>query len=85
MRKARAPTKVQIEIKSSIGKSPANSKTSINTQQESKEIFRKKILDKVDEIYDKIHTKVAEISVLKRTSTFKFIPKFNTLKELVIL
>ena len=59
MRKARDPTKMQVEIKSSFGKSPIISKTSINTQQESKEIFRKKILDKVDEIYDKIHTKVA--------------------------
>jgi len=59
MRKARDPTKVQVEIKSSFGKSPIISKTSINTQQESKEIFRKKILDKADEIYDKIHTKVA--------------------------
>ena len=58
MRKARDPTKVQVEIKSSFGKSPIISKTSINTQQEFKEIFRKKILDKVDEIYDKIHTKV---------------------------
>ena len=59
MRKARDHTKMQVEIKSSFGKSPIISKTSINTQQESKEIFRKKILDKVDEIYDKIHTKVA--------------------------
>ena len=58
MRKARDPTKIQVEIKSSFGKSPIISKTSINTQQEFKEIFRKKILDKVDEIYDKIHTKV---------------------------
>jgi hypothetical protein len=59
LRKARDPTKVHIEIKSSFGKLPIISKTSINTQQESKEIFRKKILDKADEIYDKIHTKVA--------------------------
>ena len=59
MRKARDPTKVQVEIKSSFGKSPIISKTSINTQEDSKEIFRKKILDKADEIYDKIHTKVA--------------------------
>ena len=59
VRKARDPTKIQVEIKSSFGKSAIISKTSINTQQESKEIFRKKILDKVDEIYDKIHTKIA--------------------------
>ena len=59
MRKARDPTKIQVEIKSAFGKSPIISKTSINTQQESKEIFKKKILDKADEIYDKIHTKVA--------------------------
>ena len=59
MHKARDPTKIHVEIKSTFGKSPIISKTSINTQQESKEIFRKKILDKVDEIYDKIHTKVA--------------------------
>ena len=50
---------MQVEIKSSFGKSPIISKTSINTQQESKEIFRKKILDKADEIYDKIHIKFA--------------------------
>ena len=48
--KARDPTKIQVEIKSTFGKAPIISKTSINTQQESKEIFRKKILDKVDEI-----------------------------------
>jgi len=59
MHKARDPTKIQVEIKSAFGKSPIISKTSINTQQESKEIFKKKILDKADEIYDKIHTKVA--------------------------
>ena len=59
MRKARDPTKIQVEIKSAFGKSPIISKTSINTQQESKEVFRKKILDKADEIYDKIYTKVA--------------------------
>ena len=59
MRKARDRTKMQVEIKSSFGKSPIISKNSINTQQESKEIFRKKILDKVGEIYDKIHIKVA--------------------------
>ena len=39
MRKARDPTKMQVKIKSSFGKSPIISKTSINTQQESKEIF----------------------------------------------
>ena len=59
MRKARDPTKIQVEIKSAFRKSPIISKTSINTQQESKEIFRKKILEKADEIYEKIHTKVA--------------------------
>ena len=59
MRKARDPTKVQVEIKSSFGKSPIISKTSINTQQESKEIFRMKILEKVDEMYEKIRPKVA--------------------------
>ena len=42
MRKARDPTKMQIEIKWSFGRSPIISKTSINTQQKSKEIFRKK-------------------------------------------
>ena len=59
MRKSRDPTKVQVEIKSSFGKMPIISKTSINTQQESKENFRKKILEKADQIYEKIHTKVA--------------------------
>ena len=41
MRKSRDPTKVQVEIKSSFGKMPIISKTSINTQQESKENFKK--------------------------------------------
>ena len=59
MRKSRDPTKVQVEIKSSFEKMPIISKTSINTQQESKENFRKKILEKADQIYEKIHTKVA--------------------------
>lgn len=59
MRKARDPTKVHVEIKSTFGKSPIISKTSINTQQESKEIFRMKILEKADEIYEKIRPKVA--------------------------
>ena len=59
MRKARDPTKIQVEIKSAFGKSPIISKTSINTQQESKEIFRMKILEKDDEIYEKIHPKIA--------------------------
>ena len=59
MHKARDRTKLEVEIKSSFGKPPIISKTSINIQQDSKEIFRKKILDKADEIYDKIHTKVA--------------------------
>ena len=59
MRKARDPTKIQVEIKSTFGKSPIISKTSINTQQESKEIFRMKILEKADEMYEKIHPKVA--------------------------
>ena len=59
MRRARDPTKIQVEIKSTFGKSPIISKTSINTQQESKEIFRMKILEKADEIYEKIHPKIA--------------------------
>ena len=59
MRKARDPTKIQVEIKSTFGKSPIISKTSINTQQESKEIFKMKILEKADEIYEKIHPKIA--------------------------
>ena len=59
MRRARDPTKIQVEIKSTFGKSPIISKTSINTQQESKEIFRMKILEKADEIYEKISPKVA--------------------------
>ena len=59
LRKARDPTKVQVEIKSTFGKSPIISKTSINTQQESKEIFRMKILEKADEMYEKIRSKVA--------------------------
>ena len=59
MRKARDLTKIQIEIKSAFGKSPIISKTSINTQQESKEIFRMKILEKDDEMYEKIHPKIA--------------------------
>ena len=59
MRKAKDPTKIQVEIKSTFGKSPIISKTSINTQQESKEIFRMKILEKADEMYEKIRPKVA--------------------------
>ena len=59
MRKARDPTKIQVEIKSAFGKAPIISKTSINTQQESKEMFRMKILEKADEIYDKMRPKVA--------------------------
>ena len=59
MRKARDPTKIHVEIKSTFGKLPIISKTSINTQQESKEIFRMKILEKADEIYEKIHPKIA--------------------------
>ena len=59
MRKARDPTKIHVEIKSAFGKSPIISKTSINTKQESKEIFRMKILEKVEEIYEKIRPRVA--------------------------
>ena len=59
MRKTRGPTKIQVEIKSAFGKSPIISKTSINTQQESKEIFRMKILEKADEMYEKIRSKIA--------------------------
>ena len=59
MHKARDPTKLEVEIKSSFGKPPIISKTSINTQQESKEIFRIKILEKADEMYEKIHPKIA--------------------------
>ena len=58
MRKARDRTKIQVEIKSAFGKSPIISKTSINTQQESKEIFKMKILEKADEMYEKIRPKV---------------------------
>ena len=46
-------------IKSSFGKAPIISKTSINTQQESKEIFRMKILEKADKMYGKIRPRVA--------------------------
>ena len=59
MPKARDRTKIHVEIKSTFGKSPIISKTSINTQQESKEIFRMKILEKADEMYEKIHPKIA--------------------------
>lgn len=59
MRKARDPTKVAMEIKSRFGKSCIISKTSLNTKQESKEDFKKKILKKAEEIYAKIHIKVA--------------------------
>jgi hypothetical protein len=58
MKKARDPTKLELEIKSRFGKSHNISKTSLNTEQESKEDFKKKILEKAEEIYDKIHTKV---------------------------
>ena len=40
LRKVRDPTKLQVEIKSSFGKSPIISKNSINIQQKSKETFR---------------------------------------------
>lgn len=59
MRKVRDPTKLNIEIKSRFGKSHSISKTSLNAKQESKENFKKKILEKVEEIYKKIHTKIA--------------------------
>ena len=52
-------TSCPAHIKSTFGKSPIVSKTSINTQQESKEIFRMKILEKADEMYEKIRPKVA--------------------------
>ena len=58
IRNARDPTKIQVKTKSVFGKSPVIFKTSINTQQESKKIFRMKILEKADEMYEKIHTKV---------------------------
>ena len=50
MRDIRDHTKIQVKIKSTFGKSPIVSKTSINTQQKSKEIFRMKILKKADAI-----------------------------------
>ena len=59
MKKARDPTKLEIEIKSRFGKSHNISKTSLNTEQESKEDFKKKIFEKAEKIYEKIHTKVA--------------------------
>jgi hypothetical protein len=58
LKKARDPTKLELEIKSRFGKSHNISKTSLNTEQESKEDFKKKILEKAEEIYEKIHTKV---------------------------
>ena len=42
IRNARDRIKVQVEIKSSFAKSPIISKTSINTQQDSKEILERK-------------------------------------------
>ena len=59
LRKSRNPTKIQVKIKLTFRKPPIVSKTSINTQQESKEIFRMKILEKADEMYNKINPKVA--------------------------
>ena len=58
MRKGRDPTKIPVEIKSTFGESPIVTKTSINTQQESKEIFKMKILEKADEMYEKIRPKI---------------------------
>lgn len=58
MRKARDPTKLDIEIKSRFGKSHAISKTSLNTKVESKENFKNKIFEKAGEFYDKIHSAV---------------------------
>ena len=55
MKKARDPTKLEIEIKSRFGKSHNISKTSLNTEQESRKNFAAKILEKATEIYDKIN------------------------------
>lgn len=55
MKKARDPTKLEIEIKSRFGKSHNISKTSLNTEQESRKNFAAKILEKASEIYDKIN------------------------------
>ena len=60
MRKAIDRTKVHVKIKQTFGKTPIISKTSINTQQESKDIFRMKILEKADEIYEKIRPKIVQ-------------------------
>ena len=46
IRNTKNHTKIQVKIKSTFGKSPIVSKTSINTQQESQETFRMKILKK---------------------------------------
>ena len=59
MRRARDPTELGIEIKSRFGKSHIISKTPLNSKQEYKENLKKKIFEKVDEIYKKIQTKVA--------------------------
>ena len=59
MKKARDPTKLEIEIKSRFGKSHNISKTSLNTEQESRKNFAAKILKKATEIYDKINPVVA--------------------------
>ena len=58
IKKAKDLTKLELEIKQRFGKSHNISKTSLNTKQESKEDFKKKIFEKAVEIYDKIHTKV---------------------------
>ena len=58
MKKARYPTKLELEIKSRFGKSQNIYQDSLNTQQESKEDFKKKIFEKDEEIYDKINTKI---------------------------
>jgi hypothetical protein len=58
MKKARDPTKLEIEIKSRFGKSHNISKTSLNTEQESRKNFAAKILKKATEIYDKINPAV---------------------------
>ena len=58
LRRTREPTKIQVGIKSTFEKSPIFSKSSINIQQESKKISIMKMIEKADEMYDKIKPKV---------------------------
>ena len=54
MRKAKDPSKLSIEIKSTFGNDTSFSKTSINTNELLKENFQEICVKKMTEIYNKL-------------------------------